>query len=56
MEQSTQTNNYERPKKKVGRPQGTGLFTYGENKEQARMRSMLYYPLSIEKERERKRL
>ena len=32
MEQSIQTNNYERPKKKVGRPKGTGLFTDEENK------------------------
>ena len=37
MEQSTQTNNYERSKKKVGRPKGTALFTDGENKERARM-------------------
>ena len=28
MEQRTQTNNHERRKKKVGRPKGTGLFTY----------------------------
>ena len=56
MEQSTQTNNYERPLKKVGRPKGTGLFTVEENKERARMRSRLYYSLNIEKERERKRL
>ena len=48
MEQSTQTNNYERPKKKVGRPKGTGLFTDEENKERARMRSRLYYSLNIE--------
>ena len=56
MEQSTQTNNYERPKKKVGRPKGTALFTDEENKERARMRSILYYSLNVEKERERKRL
>ena len=43
MEQSTQTNNYERPEKKVGRPKGTALFTDEENKERARMRSRLYY-------------
>ena len=54
MGQNTQTNNYERPKKKVGRPKGTGLFTYEE--ERARMKSRLYYPLNIETERERKRL
>ena len=28
MEQSTQTNNHERIKKKVGGPKGTGLFIY----------------------------
>ena len=56
MEQSTQTNNYERVLKKVGRPKGTGLFTDEENKERARMRSRLYYSLNIEKERERERL
>ena len=49
MEQSTQTNNYERPKKKVGRPKRTGLFTDEENKEIARMRSRLYYSPNIEK-------
>ena len=44
MEQSTQTtNNNERPKKKMGRPKGTGIFTEEENKERARQRSMLYY-------------
>ena len=31
LEQSTQTNNYERLKKKAGRPKGTCLFT-GERK------------------------
>ena len=56
MEQSTQTNNHERVKRKVGRPKGTGLFTDEENKERARMRPRLYYSLNIEKERERKRL
>ena len=55
MEQSTQTNNHERAKKKVGRPKGTCLFT-GEEKERARMISRLYCSLNIEKERERKRL
>ena len=49
MEQSTQINNYERPKKKVGRPKGTGLFTDEENKERARMRSRLYYCMNSEK-------
>ena len=53
MEQSTQTNNHERVKQKVGRPKGTGLFTDEENKERARMVSRLYYSLNIEKERER---
>ena len=43
MEQSTQTNNYERPKKKVSRPKGTGIFTDEENKERARIRSRPYY-------------
>ena len=56
MEQSTQTNNHERVKKKVGRPKGTGLFTDEENKERARMRSRLYYSLNIVKERGRKLL
>ena len=51
MEQSTQTNNHERVKKKVGRPKGTGLFTDEENKERARQRSRLYYSLNAEKER-----
>ena len=55
MEQSMQTNNYERAKKKVGRPKGTCLFT-GAEKERARMRPRLYYSSNIEKERERKRL
>ena len=56
MEQSTQTNNYDRPKKKVGRPKGTGLFTDEENKERAIVISRLYYSLTVEKERERTRL
>ena len=56
VEQSTQTNNYERPKKKIGRPKGTGLFTDEENKERARMISRVYYSLNVEKERERTRL
>ena len=32
MEQSTQTNNHERTKKKVGRPKGTCLFTDEETR------------------------
>ena len=52
--QSTQTNNYERLKKKVGRPKGTALFT--DEKQRARMISILHYPLNVEKERGRKRL
>ena len=56
MEQSTQTINInERPKKKMGRPKGTGIYTE-ENKERARQRARLYYSLNYEKERERKRL
>ena len=54
MEQSAQTNNHERTKKKACRPKGTCLFT-DEEKERARMISRLYYSLNIE-ERERKRL
>ena len=42
--------------KKVGSQKGTGISTDGENKERARQRSMLYYSLNVEKERERKRL
>ena len=53
MEQSTQT---ERVKKKVGRPKGTGIFIEEENKERARQRAILYYPLNFERERERKRI
>ena len=57
MEQSTQTNNkLELPKKKKGRPKGTGLYTEEENKERARQRARLYYSLNCEKEPERKRL
>ena len=55
MEQSTQTNNYERPKKKVGRPKGACIFTE-EHKERARQRAILYYSLNLEKERTRKQL
>ena len=32
MEQSTQTNNYERTNKKVGRPKGICLFTDEEKR------------------------
>ena len=53
MGQSTQT---ERVKKKVGRPKGTGIFTEEENKERARQRAILYYPLIFEKGRDRKRI
>ena len=57
MEQSTQTSNInERPKKKIGRPKGTGLYTEEENKERARQRAILYYSSNSEKERGRKRL
>ena len=57
MEQSTQTINInERPKKKMGRPKGTGIYTEEEHKERARQRARLYYSLNYEKERERKRL
>ena len=57
MEQSTQTTNInERPKRKLGRPKRTGIFTEEENKERARQRSILYYSLNSEKEKERKRL
>ena len=53
MEQSTQI---ERVKKKLGRPEGTGIFTEEENKERARQRAILYYSSNSEKERERKRI
>ena len=53
-EQSTQTNNHERTKKKVGRPKCTCAFT--DEEKRARMIPRLYYSLNIEKERERKRL
>ena len=57
MEQSTHTINInERPKKKMGRPKGTGIYTEEENKERARQRARLYYSLTYGKERERKRL
>ena len=57
MEQSTQTTNInERPKKKMGRPKGTAIYTEEENKERARQRARLYYSLNYEQERERKRL
>ena len=56
MEQSTQTNTYERPKNKVGRPKGIGLFTEEENIERASQISRLYYSFNFEKERERKRI
>ena len=55
MEESRQTNIYERPKKK-GRPKGTAIFTPEEAKERARQRARLHYSLNFEKERERKRL
>ena len=54
MEQSTQTINInERPKKKMGRPKGTAIYTEEENKERARQRARLYYSLNYGKERER---
>ena len=57
MEQSTQkTNINERPKRKMGRPKGTGICTEEENKERARQSSRLYHSLIFEKERKRKRL
>ena len=57
MEQSTQTINInERPKKKMGRPKGTAIYTEEENKERARQRARLYYPLNYGKERERQLL
>ena len=56
MEQSTEINNNEIPKRKKGRPKGTGIYTEEENKERARQRARLYYSLNFEKERERKRL
>ena len=49
VEQSAQSNNHERVKKKVGRPKGTGFFTDEEDKERTRMRSMLHYSLNVEK-------
>ena len=57
MEQSTQTINInERPKKKMGRPKGTAIYTEEENKERARQRARLYYSLNYGKERERQLL
>ena len=56
MEQSTEINNDEIPKRKKGRPKGTGIYTEEEHKERARQRAILYYSLNFEKERERKRL
>ena len=56
MEQSTQTNIIERPKKRKGRPKGSALYTREEAKERARQRAILNYSLNFEKERERKRL
>ena len=57
MEQSTQTTNInERPKKKMGRPKGTALYTQEEAKERARQRARSNYSLNFEKERDRKRL
>ena len=56
MEQRTETNNIEIPKKKKGIPKGTDIFTEEENKERARQRARLHYSLNFEKERERKRL
>ena len=49
MDQSTQTNSYERVKNKVGRPKGTGIFTDEENKERAGQRAILYYSLNLKK-------
>ena len=47
MEQSTQTTNInERPKKKMGRPKGTAIYTGEENQERARQRARLYYSLN----------
>ena len=44
MEQSTQTINIsERPKKKMGRPKGSGIYTEEQTKERARQRARLYY-------------
>ena len=55
MEQSTQTTNTnERPKKKMGRPKGTAIYTEEGNKERARQRARFYYSLNYEKERKRK--
>ena len=57
MGQSTQTINiHERPKKKMGRPRGTGIYTEEENTERAIQRARLHSSFNYEKERERKRL
>ena len=48
MEQSTQTTNInDRPKKEMGRPKGTAIYTEEENKERARQRAILYYSLNL---------
>ena len=52
MEQSTQTNNYERPKKKVGRPKGTALFTYKKTKKEQEW-EVGYITLQILKKKEK---
>ena len=39
MEQRTEINKIEIPKKKKGRPKGTGIFTEAGNKERARQRA-----------------
>ena len=50
MERSTQTINInERPKKKMGRPKGTALYTQGEAKERARQRARSNYFLNLKK-------
>ena len=50
VEQSTQTSNInERPKKKMGRPKGTAMYTEEENKERARQRARLHYSLTLKK-------
>ena len=43
MEQSTQTNIYERVKKKVGRPKGTGLFTDEEKTSKNDIKAILLF-------------
>ena len=49
MEQRTEINNIEIPKKKKGKPKGTAIFTEDENKERARQRARLHYSLNVEK-------